>query len=198
VVQASGTNGGKGRTRCAAVRFGNVLGSRGSLLPTLVEQMRSGGVVTVTHPDVARFFMTIEEAVGLVLEAGRMARGGEIFVLDMGEPVRIVDLVHAFARQVHSPSVKIRFTGLRAGEKLTEVLFSTTEECAPTEHQRIYATNSSAPTSQVFTELIGLYSAAGRNDTHRVRDLLARLLPGFAPNVAQPGAAAAAPYPDDF
>jgi FlaA1/EpsC-like NDP-sugar epimerase len=93
--------------------------------------------------------------------------------------------------------VKIRFTGLRAGEKLTEVLFSTTEECAPTEHPRIYATNSSAPISQVPTELAGLYSAAGRNDTHRVRDLFASLLPGFAPNVAQPGTVAA-PYPDDF
>ncbi|MFD0348940.1 polysaccharide biosynthesis protein [Kitasatospora aburaviensis] len=110
----------------SAVRFGNVLGSRGSLLSVLAEQLRSGGPVTITHPDVTRFFMTIEEAVGLVLESGRMAHGGEVFVLDMGEPVRIVDLVHNFAEQVQlgRDEVEIRYTGLRAGEKLNEALFS--------------------------------------------------------------------------
>ncbi|CCK25923.1 hypothetical protein BN159_1544 [Streptomyces davaonensis JCM 4913] len=94
-----------------AVRFGNVLGSRGSLLSVVAEQLGAGAPVTVTHPDVTRFFMTVEEAVGLVLQAARMARGGEVFVLDMSSPVRIVDLVRKFARSVHIPDVDIRWRG---------------------------------------------------------------------------------------
>ena len=96
--------------------------------------------VTVTHPDVTRYFMTVEEAVGLVLEAAAMAEYGETFVLDMGEPVRIVDLVQNYLMQVHAPPVHIRFTGLRPGEKLNETLFSESEQRLPTAHPRIYAT----------------------------------------------------------
>ncbi|GGO88392.1 polysaccharide biosynthesis protein [Wenjunlia tyrosinilytica] len=185
----------------SAVRFGNVLGSRGSLLSVLAEQMGSGGPVTVTHPDVTRFFMTIEEAVGLVLEAGRMSRGGEVFVLDMGEPVRIVDLVHNFAAQVNAGDVEIRFTGLRAGEKLNEALFSAAEERLPTVHQRIYATVSEGEPEDLAGALTALYDAAEDNDDTVVRKLLGDLLPGYATaelTTVQLPVAAAAPYPDGF
>ena len=107
------------------------------------EQITRGEPVTVTHPDVTRFFMTVEEAVGLVLEAARMADCGEIFVLDMGEPVRVLDLVNSYAEQRHAAAdVQIHFTGLRPGEKLNETLFGTAEEQAPTEHPRITVTRS--------------------------------------------------------
>ena len=110
-----------------SVRFGNVLGSRGSFLTVIAEQVERGDAVTVTDPEVTRFFMTVEEAVGLVLSAAPMAEYGETFVLDMGEPVRIVDLVNRYADQLHVPDVQIRFTGLRPGEKLHESLFGDAE-----------------------------------------------------------------------
>lgn len=182
----------------AGVRFGNVLGSRGSLLSVLAEQVRGGGPVTVTHPDVTRFFMTIEEAVGLVLEAGRMAQGGEIFVLDMGDPVRIVDLVHKFVEQVNQPQVEIRFTGLRPGEKLHEALFSLAEERLPTEHPRVYATVPPVEALGAVVRLPDLYGAAAGNDNEAVRELLTELLPGYASAPSEGAAAFAAPYPDDF
>ncbi|MFI6849755.1 polysaccharide biosynthesis protein [Kitasatospora sp. NPDC050467] len=188
----------------SAVRFGNVLGSRGSLLSVLAEQLRSGGPVTITHPDVTRFFMTIEEAVGLVLEAGRMAHGGEVFVLDMGEPVRIVDLVHNFAEQVQlgRDEVEIRYTGLRAGEKLNEALFSEGEERLPTAHSRIYATvaESAAGPEDLAGGLTGLYEAAVGNSDEEVRRRLAELLPGYRTAEAEPAPvpALSAPYPDGF
>ncbi|GAA1250139.1 hypothetical protein GCM10009665_46060 [Kitasatospora nipponensis] len=191
-----------------AVRFGNVLGSRGSLLSVLAEQLRSGSPVTVTHPDVTRFFMTIEEAVGLVLESGRLARGGEVFVLDMGEPVRIVDLVHNFARQVQlsgglgAPEVEIRYTGLRSGEKLNEALFSQGERRLPTEHPRIHATEAGAGQrpDDLAGGLTALYEAAADNGDAEVRRRLAELLPEYQgpQQVPAPVPALAAPYPDGF
>jgi FlaA1/EpsC-like NDP-sugar epimerase/dTDP-4-amino-4,6-dideoxygalactose transaminase len=187
----------------AAVRFGNVLGSRGSLLSVVAQQLGSGSAVTVTHPDVTRFFMTVEEAVGLVLEAARMARGGEVFVLDMSRPVRIVDLVRRFARSVHVPDVDIRYTGLRPGEKLNETLFSAQERHTRTSHPRILAATPTAgsghPTA-LENELPVLYAAAERNDTGDVRRILSALLPGFpAAQPPHPGHAVLAdPYPDDF
>ncbi|MFL6114932.1 MAG: polysaccharide biosynthesis protein, partial [Catenulispora sp.] len=168
----------------AAVRFGNVLGSRGSLLTVLAEQIRAGGPVTITHPDATRFFMTIEEAAGLVLEAGRLAAGGEIFVLDMGEPVRIVDLVPRFTRQYNLPEVPIRFTGLRQGEKLDEALFSGKEERVPTGQPRIFSTVSHVDPADFATlpaRLERLYRAAKKNRDPKVRQELARLLPDYTP-----------------
>ncbi|MDY0809944.1 nucleoside-diphosphate sugar epimerase/dehydratase [Kitasatospora purpeofusca] len=186
----------------SAVRFGNVLGSRGSLLSVLAEQFRSGGPVTVTHPDVTRFFMTIEEAVGLVLESGRMARGGEVFVLDMGEPVRIVDLVHNFAEQVQlaRDEVEIRYTGLRAGEKLNEALFSADEERLATEHARIYATvaDTAGGPEDLAGGLTGLYGAAAVNSDDEVRRRLAELLPGYRTPEPAPVPVLSTPYPDGF
>jgi FlaA1/EpsC-like NDP-sugar epimerase/dTDP-4-amino-4,6-dideoxygalactose transaminase len=183
-----------------AVRFGNVLGSRGSFLSVVAEQLGTGAPVTVTHPDVTRFFMTVEEAVGLVLEAARMAQGGEVFVLDMSRPVRIVDLVRKFARSVHVPDVDIRFTGLRPGEKLNETLFSTQERHTPTAHPRILAATLVDHTVGTAVGLATLYAAAERNDTGEVRSVLAELLPGFPATepAERTPAGLAAPYPDGF
>jgi FlaA1/EpsC-like NDP-sugar epimerase len=143
IVQS--VSGGTGTT-FASVRFGNVLGSRGSLLTVLAEQIARGEEITITHPDVSRFFMTVEEAVGLVLEAASLAQGGETFVLDMGKPVRIVDLARNYAAQLNidAGDLPIRYTGLRPGEKLSEALFSTREERIGTGHPKIWATRDEA------------------------------------------------------
>jgi FlaA1/EpsC-like NDP-sugar epimerase len=109
-----------------SVRFGNVLGSRGSVISTFQAQAASGGPLTVTHPEVTRFFMTVREAVQLVIHAAAIATGGEVLVLDMGEPVRITDVARRVADMV-DPEIGIRYTGLRSGEKLHEALFGATE-----------------------------------------------------------------------
>ncbi len=188
-----------GRTVVSAVRFGNVLGSRGSLLPVLVSQMAAGREVTVTHPDVTRYFMTIEEAVGLVLEAAHLTTGSETFVLDMGSPVKIVDLVANFARQLDVRDVRIRFTGLRPGEKLHESLFSDDEDCVPTSHPRIFSADA-VPVHEDFDLLmLSLYDAAGRNAADEVRRTLRAALPIYRPEpVAAVAMQTSAPYPDDY
>jgi FlaA1/EpsC-like NDP-sugar epimerase len=189
------------RTSVGAVRFGNVLGSRGSLLDVLRHQLAAGEPVTITDPDVDRFFMTVEEAVGLVLEAGAMADAGETFVLDMGEPVRIVSLVHAYAAQAGITDPDIRFTGLRPGEKLNEALFSDAEDRVPTAHPRISAATSAPPPEDFEEQLDRLYEAAGDNDVQLVRERLAGLVPDYTPPAyAEPVGAGVFdwPYPDGF
>lgn len=126
--------------RCLAVRFGNVLGSNGSIVPILQEQIRASGELTITHPDARRYFMTIHEAVSLVLQAFRIGEHGEILVLDMGKPVRIVDLAKTLVRLSGKPQeeTRIRFSGLRPGEKLCEELFHAHESVAPTSHPKIH------------------------------------------------------------
>ena len=129
----------KGEHVCQFVttRFGNVLGSNGSVIPLFKEQIKNGGPITVTHPDIVRFFMLIPEACRLVLEAGTMGHGGEIFVFDMGKPVRIVDLAKRMINLSGAQNIKIVFTGLRPGEKLYEEVLSNEENTLPTDHPKI-------------------------------------------------------------
>lgn len=196
VVQANAIQ----QTKVCSVRFGNVLGSRGSFLAVVAEQVERGLPVTVTHPEVTRFFMTVEEAVGLVLAATPMAEDGETFVLDMGEPVRIVDLVRAYAAQLHLPDVQIRFTGLRPGEKMHEALFSSAEERLPTTEKAIWATRPAALPDDFAARLDELYASAA-DDRATLRRLLTELMPNYVSSVAEPrevAAACSSVYPDGF
>ncbi len=185
-------------TKLVAVRFGNVLGSRGSLLHVLREQLAAGTGVTVTHPEVSRYFMTIEEAVGLVLEAARMAEASGTFVLDMGEPVRILDLVEKFAAQLSIPDFDVRFTGLRPGEKLHEELFATGETRLPTDHPRISRTAATVPAPGFRAGLGELYDSARHNRPDEVFAHLRELVPEYTPTLAPVPTATAAPYADDY
>jgi FlaA1/EpsC-like NDP-sugar epimerase len=127
----------KGETAFVTTRFGNVLGSNGSVIPLFQRQIEAGGPVTVTHPNIIRFFMLIPEACKLVLEAGTMGHGGEIFVFDMGKPVRIADLAKRMIQLSGAKNVEIQFTGLRDGEKLYEEVLNDEEKTLPTFHQKI-------------------------------------------------------------
>lgn len=142
-------------TKFVAVRFGNVLGSRGSVIPTFKKQIAKGGPVTVTHPEMVRYFMTIPEASQLVIQAGSMAQGGEIFILDMGQPVKIVDLARDLIRlSGFEPEVdiKIKFTGMRPGEKLYEELLTAEEGTSATKHKRIFV----AKPNDIDTRQLGI------------------------------------------
>lgn len=127
----------KGETQFVTTRFGNVLGSNGSVIPIFKEQIKKGGPITVTHPEIIRYFMLIPEACKLVLEAGTMGKGGEIFVFDMGSPVKIVDLAKRMISLSGAKNIEIKFSGLRDGEKLYEELLSTKENTKPTHHPKI-------------------------------------------------------------
>ena len=127
----------EGRTKFVTTRFGNVLGSNGSVIPLFEKQIAAGGPVTVTHPDIIRFFMLIPEACKLVLEAGTMGKGGEIFVFDMGKPVRIADLARRMIQISGAKNIEIKFTGLRDGEKLYEEVLNDKEITLPTFHEKI-------------------------------------------------------------
>lgn len=173
--------------KCMAVRFGNVLGSHGSVIPLFESQIREGGPVTITHPDITRYFMTIPEAAQLVLEAGALARSGSIYVLDMGQPVKIMELAEKMIRFYgYEPGVnmEIRVTGLRPGEKLYEELMMDTEadKMQRTDHNKIFV----APPLQIdlgvfYQQLLQLEEAAEHNDD-KVVTQLQNIVPTYHPN----------------
>ncbi|NMD42474.1 MAG: polysaccharide biosynthesis protein [Firmicutes bacterium] len=173
------------RTCFAAVRFGNVLDSRGSVVPLFKKQIAAGGPVTVTHPEMVRYFMTIPEAVQLVIQAGALARGGEIFVLDMGEPVKILSLARQMIRLAgYQPGgeIPIVFTGIRPGEKLSEELLTGEEEMETTLHQSIFVAgpNNGDAGEMELQRLLKTISASGWNPSSEgVAELLRSLLPAF-------------------
>ena len=172
-------------TNFTTVRFGNVLGSSGSVIPLFKEQIASGGPVTVTHPDVIRYFMTIPEASQLVLQAGCIGNGGEIFVLDMGKPVKIVDLAEeliSLSGLTPHEDIEIVFTGLRPGEKLYEELLVAGEGVKPTAHQKIKVLESVEYDLKVVTAAVDkLAQSAACADIREVMDSLKQLVPEFSP-----------------
>ena len=176
---------GEGRTRFMAVRFGNVLGSSGSVIPKFKEQIARGGPVTVTHPDITRFFMTIPEAARLVVQAGAIGEGGQVFVLDMGEPVKIVDLARDLIRlSGHTlAEIPIAFSGLRPGEKLFEELLADADATLPTRFERLRIARLDASASSLDEVQLLLDWAAGRSSApdDEVRERLARLVPEYRP-----------------
>ena len=170
-------------TDFVTTRFGNVLGSNGSVIPLFRKQIETGKPVTVTHPDIIRYFMTIPEAVSLVLQAGAMAHGGEIFVLDMGEPVKIVTLAENLIRmygKVPYQDVEIKFTGLRPGEKLYEELLLNEEGLTETANKKIFIGNQIEITPEKFMgQLQELKEAALKNNSELTLKLLAEIVPTF-------------------
>jgi FlaA1/EpsC-like NDP-sugar epimerase len=174
------------RTRFITTRFGNVLGSSGSVIPIFRKQIEEGGPVTVTHPEVTRFFMTIPEASLLVLEAGAMGSGGEIFAFDMGASVRIADLARNMIRLSGfepDKEIAIRFTGLRPGEKLFEEVLSDQEQTVPTHHPRILKARvreyPHAEVKEAVDQLIALFD---KQDNLQIVAALKGMVPEYVSN----------------
>jgi FlaA1/EpsC-like NDP-sugar epimerase len=171
-----------------SVRFGNVLGSQGSVVPTFVRQIKAGGPITVTHPDMRRYFMTIPEAVQLVLQAAAMGRGGELFMLDMGEPVRIFDLARDMIRLSglqEGQDINIEFTGIRPGEKLYEEMFFSHEVAEDTIHPKILRAKSGVEqycSDEAIEQIVELTRNGA--DEKTLRTMLRRLVPDFAERIS--------------
>lgn len=177
IVQSMST---KGKTKFVAVRFGNVLGSRGSVVPLFKKQIAQGGPITITHPEMKRYFMTIPEATQLVLQAGALAKGGEVFVLDMGEPVKIVDMANDLIQLsglIPNQDIKIHFSGLRPGEKLFEELLTAEEGTTSTKHEKIFVANLKVVDEQKLYS--GLEKLKKEIEPLRVIEAIMRLVPTY-------------------
>lgn len=171
-----------GDTEFVAVRFGNVLGSNGSVIPRFKKQIAAGGPVTVTHPNITRFFMTIPEAAQLVLQAAAYAKGGEIFVLDMGEPVKIYDLAKnmiSLSGLKLDEDIKIEFTGLRAGEKLYEELLMNEEGLLETAHNKIFVGQPINITEEELLDKLNLLKEATEKDIDQIKEAIAKVVPTY-------------------
>ncbi|HEU4748546.1 MAG TPA: UDP-N-acetylglucosamine 4,6-dehydratase family protein, partial [Gemmatimonadaceae bacterium] len=187
IVQRAAT---KHERNFVSVRFGNVLGSRGSVVPTFLRQIRAGGPVTVTHPEMQRYFMTIPEAVQLVLQAGALGRGGEVFLLDMGEPIRIVDIATDLIRLsglAVGTDIEIKFTGMRSGEKLYEEMFFSAENVLATDHPKVLRARNGILPEGIMRRIEALVSAAeSEHPDEELRQLLRNLVPDFHPHPTHP------------
>jgi len=174
-------------TRFIIVRFGNVLGSNGSVIPKFREQIARGGPVTVTHPEITRYFMSIPEAAQLVMQAGCMGKGGEIFVLDMGKPVKIVDLARDMIRLsgMNEGDIRIEFTGLRPGEKLYEELLADDEKTLPTPHPKLRIAEARTVREEELQALLEWIAHGGTREDAEVRSGLKRWVPEYHPNGKQ-------------
>ncbi|MGN6714490.1 polysaccharide biosynthesis protein [Anaerocolumna jejuensis] len=177
----------KSKTEFVAVRFGNVLGSNGSVIPLFKEQIQRGGPVTVTHPDIIRYFMTIPEAVSLVLQAGAYAKGGEIFILDMGEPIKIADLAKNLIRlSGYEPDrdIEIEYTGLRPGEKLFEELLMEEEGLSSTSNKLIFIGKQIDIEEEEFLEKVLELDKAAKEEVDDIRERIMELVPTYHPDNA--------------
>lgn len=172
----------RSKTDFVAVRFGNVLGSNGSVIPLFKKQIEQGGPVTVTHPDIIRYFMTIPEAVSLVLQAGALAKGGEIFVLDMGEPVKILDLAKNLIRLSGLKpfeDIDIQFTGLRPGEKLYEELLMSEEGLQETVNKLIHIGKPIEFDEEIFQKQLEELKKLANSDSDKIRDMVQEIVPTY-------------------
>jgi FlaA1/EpsC-like NDP-sugar epimerase len=185
LIVSAASNGRDNGTMFVSVRFGNVLGSNGSVVPIFQSQIAAGGPVTVTHPEMRRYFMTIREAVQLVLQASTMGKGSEIFVLDMGEPVRILDLANnmiQLAGLMPNEDIEVRFTGLRPGEKLFEEIAMEGEDMMPTYHEKIRIFKGPAIETEILSVwLEQLQLLMSRRDVSAVLAHLATIVPEYNP-----------------